>query len=506
MFENVASQQEIGVSVREYRSTSPKQAEFLDACFGLGDYPIHGEDEIMRFILGGGAGFGGKSYAIRTGVLEAALRLSAAGVRNPRQLVICKVLGDLEERHIAGIEDDVHAVTGQPNGLCNFGTIRMMRTGHYLFTFEGEYAALGTVVFKHGNDINRRRGAGYHVIWVDELTQFERDEFDSMRYMLRSAVGVPFLLFAGATNPDGIGNAWVKKLWVDRAFGDEPGLIPGSFHFVRFFAQDNPCYNRQVEINLASISNRFIRRARQLGEWDMLTSTRFAYSETVHSFSWQNMLDHYGVNCRPMELLTFPGMFSIIGSFDYGFGAESASVYYLHAVGPDGYVWTFGELYMEEIGLRDQAAMILEFEKGLNVEMRWCDPALKITGSDITGKSRINLFIENGVVFYESINERVAGWAVLDYGLDYRINDEGVLTRKPQWRIHENCPEAHQFLRNALADQHKPEDVAKKFKRDHSGDAMRYGLTMVITPPDVTKFENPLDIYERPKPEQSWIA
>ena len=57
----------------------------------------------------------------------------------------------------------------------------------------------------------------------------------------------------------------------------------------------------------------------------------------------------------------------------------------------------------------------------------------------------------------------------------YKMNG-GELELHPEWRIHESCKELHTFLANAPRDELSPEDVSRKFKKDHAGDSVRYML------------------------------
>jgi hypothetical protein len=463
----------------------------LDACFGLGSEFQIPEGVTKRFVLGGGAGFGGKSFNIRTGVYEYALRMAARGVKNPRQLVCCLVETDLEERQITPILDcqDIYPEDGpdwnrrgQDIGLLNVGSLkREGKSQTWVLTFHDK--RLGKVFFRHAKNLDRRKGGQYDAVWVDELTQFKYEDFQAFDYLLRTSKGSD-LLFCGVTNPDGIGNAWVRKLWVPK-YQKFAGTKydKRQFFFIQFFAKDNPTFNQDVENTLTAQEQHY--KARWLGEWDVLTGTRFSYyAEDVHSFNWRQFLDHYlgkeaaaklntdEINFAVKKLLLSERFF-VFTSFDPGL-LEAA--YGFHAVDAFGYVWTFRECIMKLLHIPDQAEKILEEEEGLTVRKRYCDPAIQ--GSDQgSGKSRRAQFRNAGIAFVMGKNDRIDGWATIDAMLRYKGDpnfEEGFTP--PKWRIHTSCESIHNFLRNAPRSKHNPDDVQDGCDDDHAGDMVRYAL------------------------------
>lgn len=474
---------------REFRCCSPAQRLFLDACFGVG-VKARTDGRTKLYVLGGGAGFGGKSYSIRTGIFEAAVRLAEAGVNNPLQLVCCLMETDLEERHINKIlhsqdtyphDGEDHSRRGQDIGLLNVGTLkREGKSQAWTFTFTD--TTLGKVYFRHAKNLDRRKGAEYDMIWVDELTQFNRDDFDSFNYILRSSKNPPFLSFVGVTNPDGLGNWWVRKLWVPefQDFSDEK-LTKEQFVFVPFRATDNPTFNADVEATLTSASDVMVK-SRWYGEWDIISGMRFRFQESVHTFTWRDFVKFYMgketadastdsmINDYARELLLDDDLLVHYASFDPGLAHAS---FHVHAVDKHGNVWTWRELYMNDMIIVEQADAILKEIAGLKIRKMFADPAL--WGRDQgTGLARVSQFRKKGINFFPAYNDRVSGWSLIDEKLDYKgqPNTEGFL--KPKAMIHSGCKMLCHGLRNAPANKNNPDDIDPQFKDDHALDDYRY--------------------------------
>jgi hypothetical protein len=143
-------------------------------------------------------------------------------------------------------------------------------------------------------------------------------------------------------------------------------------------------------------------------------------------------------------------------------------------------VWTFRELYMQGLRLKQQADLMknVQFFDAAKTRM-YVDPS--IVGRDSDGISRYNKFQGHG--FRSMIlgkNDRVEGWATMDDMLEYEaeetLDDGFQILTPPQWRIHSECVNLIKFLTDAPRDEKNMEDVADDFSEDHSGDSNRYFL------------------------------
>lgn len=427
-------------------------------------------------MLYGGAGFGGKSYGLRTATLELNGQLAKEGCPNQWGCLMTSTYEALKDRHLGKLRQE----------MGHLG--RIQRTGIEGLRFKFNDPSLGGFYLRNADDPDKYRGGEWAWLLFDELTETERPDFDLILYPLRGPTRLPFKAFGAASNPDGVGHGYVKGLWIERDFSDEHELTdPANFIFIPAKATDNPTFDSTIEAKLRGNRDPLLVKARWEGSWDLNLGGRFPqFSRQVHVFDWPEFLAEYGCDGRRelVELISDPDLFQLYGGFDYGTSEDSASGYHLHIVDWKRRVWTYDELYMQGVFLDDQASRVLREEAAPNslggerVDRsplrRYCDPALK--GRDDAGISRWRKFMERGVQFVLGNNDRVEGWATFDAFLFYERGPGGVLTHPPQWRIHRSCRHLIRQLGSAPRDDRVMEDVSRKYTDDHALDAARYFL------------------------------
>lgn len=142
------------------------------------------------------------------------------------------------------------------------------------------------------------QGAEYGVIFFEEVTEFEEQQFEYMLGRLRPPdldSGIRPHVIA-TTNPGGTGHAWVKRRWVrprpDDVDGEppQPGEVwrpkpndeqpnPGTRAFVPATMADNPKLLEKDPTYLDRLranSNRGLRRAMEYGDWDAIDAVEGA--------------------------------------------------------------------------------------------------------------------------------------------------------------------------------------------------------------------------------------
>lgn len=485
------------VNWRKARNSTLPQRAFLDLLSAQGPW-VSGPDPLLKprggFVGGkagkytpyglyGGAGFGGKSFCLRTAIVELAARNAAAGAPGLWGTLFCVEYDELRKRQIVEMirdwegDDENRAV-----GLGQLGKAYFSTSKGWVYEFYDK--RLGGVFLRNITEGSRdpsRKLRGGNVVYalVDELTELNRAMFDALIYALRSnASNVRSLPFGGATNPDGVGHAWVRKLWIDRDFRGESRVIrPDDFRFVQAMPWDNPAFDEDVVARLAGNADPMLVRSRWQGDWNLNFGSRFSrFDRRVHVFEWDEFEDAYGGDMSFRELIKYPGLFEIYGSLDFGTAEESASAYYLHAVDPRGRVWTFAEWYPKGLFLEPQAEGILRLEDdwGVRPAIRYCDPSLK--GKESDGINRWNKFMERGVRLRLGNNDRIEGWSTLDKFLYYKEQKNRDERIGPFWRIHSSCRELIRFLSEAPRGERNMEDVARTYRDDHPGDSVRYFL------------------------------
>lgn len=487
------------VAWRDARNSTLPQRAYLDLLTAQGPW-VGGTDPLLKpragggrftpFGLYGGAGFGGKSFCLRTAIVEIAARNVMSGAPGQWGTLFCVEYEELKKRQIVEMLKDWEGDgDNRAVGLGQLGTVQLSNNIGWHFRFHDP--RMGGVFLKNipegGKDPSRKQKGGNVVyILVDELTELNRAMFDAIVYPLRSNMeGVRCLPFGGVTNPDGIGHAWVKKLWIERDFSGESRLMrPDDFRFVQAMAWDNPTFDESVAVKLAGNADPMLVKARWEGSWDLNMGARFSqYSALVHDFEWEDFEATYGGCMSFRDLLRYPGLFEIYASMDYGTSPESATAYYLHAVDPKCRVWTFAELYLRGMFLDEQAEAMLQFEQEWGVEpaIRFCDPSLR--GRESDGINRWSKFANHSLLFQLGNNDRVEGWATMDKFLRWRMNKNTGERLGPLWRVHRSCRELRRFLSEAPRDERKMEDIARSYRDDHPGDSARYFFHSYFGPP-----------------------
>lgn len=440
-------------------------------------------------MLYGGAGYGGKSDALRTATLELNATLAQLGFPGRWGALFCETYRDLADRIVRKLQRE--SEPGRPS-LSKYGEVKKDDVHGWYFRFFDP--ALGGFYLRNLDDSKKYKGAEFDWVLVDEVTTITRDQFSDVLYTLRSSSGQPFLPFGAATNPDGVGHAWVKKLWIERDFSGEPSILdPEDFIFVPAKAWDNPTFNQSVEQRIRGHSDPLIVEARWNGSWDLNTGARFSkFSRGIHVVDWDWFEREYRCVGQSAQALLDPALFTLYGSLDYGTSNDAASVFLVHAVDYKKNVFTVAELWMAGTYLSEQAALISQVTEKMKLRKVYCDPSLK--GKSDSGISRIRAFRELGVSMVPASNDRVEGWATMDRFLEYRSNGEEMVP--PRWRILGDCKNLIRELVSAPRDDKRHEDVDQSFEDDHALDSARYffhthfrGPGTVVQPPVVDSLE-----------------
>ena len=168
--------------------------------------------------LYGGAAGGGKSDAL----LVDAIRYVGRGYgRGYLALLLRRTFPELESSLIRRS----HELYPRLGGVWN----EQKKT----WTFpEGETVMFGHV--EHELDVHRYQGSEFQFVGFDELTTFTEYQYTYLFSRVRSSHGVPCRVRA-ASNPGGIGHAWVRKRWFD--WVSRKSKKPAKPAVVRYYAK-----------------------------------------------------------------------------------------------------------------------------------------------------------------------------------------------------------------------------------------------------------------------------
>lgn len=216
-----------------------------------------------KYRLFGGAAGPGKSKALLWEAIQQALLTSRSDT-----LLLRRTYPELEASLIAQFRRDVPR-----SHYKSYNETRRVVTW-----FNGSTTRFGYC--RNESDVYQYQGAEFLFIGVDELTHFTLKQWQFLTSRNRCAVEGSVCSMAGATNPENIGHAWVKALWVDRvppAGFDRPEMYDASeYEFIRARLDDNPIYAKDKEYRktLAALPEH-LRRAFLEGDWNVFAGQYF---------------------------------------------------------------------------------------------------------------------------------------------------------------------------------------------------------------------------------------
>lgn len=428
------------IDLNELIHFSPKQKEAEKAAFE------------KRYTLYGGAMAGGKSYWLRWMLIRLLIRWAKRGFLHVEVALFCEDYPTLKDRQLSKIGGEFPSWLGTLHGD--------HQTHGRCFILAEEYGG-GIIKFRNLDDPSKYQSAEFAAIAVDELTKNAEEVFDDLRNRLRWP-GIVDVRFISATNPGGIGHAWVKKRWLDRAFPEEE-QEKEEFIYIKALAKDNPHIAKDYLKQLESLPIDK-RRAYLEGDWDIFKGQYFSeFRRDIHV-------------CAPFEI---PQDWRRFAMGDYGQTRPSAI--YWGAISPDDQLFLYRELCRpgftySDLG-KEIASMVPMNEK---ISYFVFDPALwskepaatlPLTGAEIISQTYEEAS-GRSMVLQRGNNDRIIGWGqVREYLKPYLKN--GQLTAKLQ--IFPNCFELIRTLPTLVYDQYRVEDLDSDGE-DDPADALRYGI------------------------------
>lgn len=402
---------------------TPRQQAFISA----------GADEVL---FGGAAG-GGKSYGQLIDALLYALRWPGS-----RQLILRRSYPDLERTLVRE-------------------HLRLYPKALYRYT-----ASLHRGIFENGSsiefgycdaeaDVYRYQGAEYDTIRFDELTHFTERQYLYLLSRLRGANRFPKQM-KSATNPGGVGHAWVKARFIDPAPAGTPFkagrrtrlFLPSRVQDNQFLMKSDPEYlERLKELPDGQ------RRALLYGEWDLFEGQFFSeFRREKHV-------------CEPFAI---PEHWRRYYTMDYGLDMFAA---YLIAVDEAGNGFVYRECY--ESGLIISAAIerAKKMIAGEEIYAYLAPPDLWNRRQE-TGRSVADYWSEAGLGLTKTANDREAGWLAVKEWLALRKNEFGETA--PRLKIFSGCVNLIRTLPALQHDEHRPNDAAAEpHELTHAPDALR---------------------------------
>ncbi|MEG0741916.1 MAG: phage terminase large subunit [Clostridia bacterium] len=440
-----------------------------------------------KYVCFGGARGGGKSWAVRTKAILAALHY--AGIR---VLIVRRTYPELKANHI----DPMLQVLGN-KGCAHYNT----QNKEYRFVNGSKifFGYCGSAI-----DMLRYQGAEYDVIFLEEATQWDEDIFTKFRACLRGVNSFPKRIYL-TCNPGGRGHAWVKRLFVDRRFKD--GEKPEEYSFIQSLVTDNtalmaiqPEYLRQLD-NLPSK----LRAAWRYGDWNVFEGQYFEEFTDDPKHYLDQRFTHV---IAPFEV---PRSWRRFRSFDWGYGkpfscgwwaADFEGILYriaeLYGCGEtpnEGVKWTPDKAFTEIKRIEKEHPLLA----GTRIE-GIADPAIWDGSSDQHGVCIADMAARMGIYFEPGNHARIPGWMQVHYRLAF---DEG---GRPRMYVFSTCKAFIRTIPLLVYSEKRPEDLDTE-QEDHVADEVRYlCMRNPITPPEYAPRKprpySPLDLNEDSTPDK----
>ena len=243
-----------------------------------------------RYTLYGGSRGPGKSYWLRWYPIRRLLKWAAQGHKNVRIGLFCEDYPALTERQISKIASEF------PKWL---GEIKDTRTDGLCFFLSPEYGS-GKIALRNLDDPSKYQSAEFAGIAIDELTKNRERVFDELRGSLRWP-GITDPFFIAASNPNGVGQKWVREYFIEHALPDNLKGKEDQFAFVPGSPRDNPHLDATYWEMLDTLPDK-LRQAWRDGNW-YVTFEGVVYPE----FGAENITDAEPDSNLPIEIAVDDG-------------------------------------------------------------------------------------------------------------------------------------------------------------------------------------------------------
>lgn len=432
----------MSVDIREYidYESNPKQQKAFDL-LGYG----------YKIFYGGQRG-GGKSF-----LCESAAVLLCNQILNLRVIIIRKTLDQLRSNFIQPMERHF------PPSIFNYKFIESKKTSYFGRT--------NSIIYyrpcETSKDAENIQGSQYHLMIIDEATNFYENVIERLMGSLRREINdefIPTLLMTG--NPGGPSHMYFKTRFVkpeyhkwqkeELAYKDKYKFIPANVY-------ENPFQGEDYIDRLKSIKDPLLRKRWLEGDWDIVEGQFFSdFNRDVHVVESFKIPDDWYV--RQMGI-------------DLGHSEDHPCVALWVAQNPNTNQL---HVYREYTGIgytQDYIKDILRIEEdnGDKVSMRWCDPSMfnRVNKDKLSDESPAFMFTREGLPLQAADNKRINGWRVLKEYLRFTENDP------PKLVIHNCCQrliETLPMMAYKMVNDTATEDMDTRMRYDDYSDALRYVL------------------------------
>lgn len=382
------------------------------------------------YTLYGGSAGPGKSYWLRWYPIRKMMMWGQQyGLTGIHGALFSKDYTTLKDRQISKMEVEF------PKWL---GDIQNTKTDGMGFHLKPEFGG-HVLLLRNLDDPSKYLSSEFAIIAQEEVTENPEETFNRLRGRLRWT-GIPDPKWIGATNPGGVGHAWVKKLWIDREFPEEMRSIVEQFIYVKALPTDNP-YLAKSYMEMLDTLPEALRKAYRDGNWDVFEGQYFT--------EW----DRNQHVCDPFTIpFTWPRFRAIDPS-----GRAGVTSCHWYTVDTAGTVFCYREYYGSGKDLDEHARAIRalsEDKDGVPEPYRYTVIDTAAFAKAGYSETAAEIFERNGVTgLIPAAKERVVGWNAVHTYLRWDISTPAKL------RIFSTCPMMIKTIPLAQHDPLHPEDV-----------------------------------------------
>ena len=404
-----------------------------------------------KYIGYGGARGGGKSWSLR-----AKFSILALNYPNLKILLLRRTYPELEANHILPLQSEL-------KGIAKY------KESKRCFVFKnGSIIKLGHC--KAESDMFIFQGQEYDVIGFEEATLFTEAQLRFIQTCLRSNRPDFRSRIYYTCNPGGVSHHYIKRIFIDRDY--EEGEDENDYEFIQALIFDNEILlkNDPDYIKILNSMSPDLIAAHRDGDWDALSGAYFKeFKRATHV----------------IEPFVIPDQWFKYVVVDYGLDMLAA---YWIADDLEGSFYIYKELYKSELIISEASLEMARINDNERIVYWYAPPDLQFRNKD-TGKSALDLFLEYGIPFVTTKNDRVEGWMMVKELLkikDFKYPD-GRVVKKPTIQIFENCKNLIRCLPIIQRDDKNPNDCSKEpHELTHAPDAIRYFASEYVKLPKET--------------------
>jgi len=340
-------------------------------------------------------------------------------------------------------------------------------------------------------DFSKYHGEAWDYLGIDEVTLFRREDIINLMSRCRSpkrAGGARFPRRIRFTaNPGGPSHAFIKRLFIDRAF--EGRESPEEYSFIPSKITDNKYLMEDAGYMKSLMAMPEAMRKKYLeGDWSV--------GEGV-------FLDRF----NPMVSITapfeIPSHWRRYRALDYGYSDLTAVGWF--AVSPSGTHYMYKELAVRKLVVEEIASKIKAMSVGENIIATLADPSVFAASGIIKNHQYRNaglVFKKHGVNLTPANNDRALGGLMIrEYlsPIEVITSGDGEVALRTKLMIFNNCKETINTIPHLISDPENPDDIQHgrgKKQDDHCFDMIRYYLTShsgqmsTYEDEDITDFRN----------------